>query len=113
MPPPPDLWGGRTPVHQRTGPREGGCLTTPLSRPASGRGIPCFGRAFASRPCCESGREDLNLRPPAPKAGALPGCATPRVVRDREHERTRGVKLDERAAVRPRPGAATSPRPAP
>ena len=22
-----------------------------------------------------SGREDLNLRPPAPKAGALPGCA--------------------------------------
>src|SRR5207344_1905143 len=26
----------------------------------------------------ESGREDLNLRPPAPKAGALPGCATPR-----------------------------------
>jgi hypothetical protein len=27
----------------------------------------------------ESGREDLNLRPPAPKAGALPGCATPRV----------------------------------
>jgi hypothetical protein len=27
-----------------------------------------------------SGREDLNLRPPAPKAGALPGCATPRCV---------------------------------
>jgi hypothetical protein len=26
----------------------------------------------------ESGREDSNLRPPAPKAGALPGCATPR-----------------------------------
>ena len=25
-----------------------------------------------------SGREDLNLRPPAPKAGALPSCATPR-----------------------------------
>ena len=25
-----------------------------------------------------SGREDLNLRPPAPKAGALPDCATPR-----------------------------------
>src|SRR3990172_510218 len=25
-----------------------------------------------------SGLEDLNLRPPAPKAGALPGCATPR-----------------------------------
>ena len=27
-----------------------------------------------------SGREDLNLRPPAPKAGALPGCATPRLI---------------------------------
>src|SRR5665213_125771 len=26
----------------------------------------------------QSGREDLNLRHPAPKAGALPGCATPR-----------------------------------
>src|SRR5438477_4657888 len=25
-----------------------------------------------------SGREELNLRPPAPHAGALPGCATPR-----------------------------------
>ncbi len=30
-----------------------------------------------------SGREDLNLRPPAPKAGALPGCATPRWSRAR------------------------------
>ena len=26
-----------------------------------------------------SGREDSNLRPPAPKAGALPDCATPRL----------------------------------
>ena len=26
-----------------------------------------------------SGRCDLNTRPPAPKAGALPGCATPRL----------------------------------
>ena len=25
-----------------------------------------------------SGREDLNLRPPHPQCGALPGCATPR-----------------------------------
>jgi hypothetical protein len=30
-----------------------------------------------------SGREDLNLRHPAPKAGALPGCATPRLVNDK------------------------------
>ena len=27
-----------------------------------------------------SGREDSNLRPPAPKAGALPDCATPRLL---------------------------------
>src|SRR6266550_2079613 len=26
----------------------------------------------------QSGREDLNLRPPQPHCGALPGCATPR-----------------------------------
>ena len=29
-----------------------------------------------------SGQEDLNLRPPAPKAGALPDCAMPRSVGD-------------------------------
>src|SRR5688572_26093674 len=28
-----------------------------------------------------SGREDLNLRPPDPQSGALPGCATPRQER--------------------------------
>jgi hypothetical protein len=27
-----------------------------------------------------SGRQDLNLRPSAPKADALPGCATPRIL---------------------------------
>ena len=27
-----------------------------------------------------SGRGDSNARPPAPKAGALPGCATPRLA---------------------------------
>ena len=26
-----------------------------------------------------SGRQDSNLRPPVPKTGALPGCATPRL----------------------------------
>ena len=30
----------------------------------------------------ESGREDLNLRPPGPEPGALPGCATPRQWED-------------------------------
>ncbi len=37
----------------------------------------CYPRA--SQRVSWSGREDLNLRPPAPKAGALPGCATPRL----------------------------------
>src|SRR5262249_34887259 len=32
-----------------------------------------------ARQAIKSGREDLNLRLPAPKAGALPGCATPRL----------------------------------
>ena len=32
----------------------------------------------------QSGRADLNGRPPAPKAGALPGCATPRSLRSGE-----------------------------
>ena len=27
----------------------------------------------------KSGRQDSNLRPPVPKTGALPGCATPRL----------------------------------
>src|SRR5258706_11465910 len=39
-------------------------------------GAPSLGPIFTHR---KSGREDSNLRPPAPKAGALPGCATPRL----------------------------------
>src|SRR5437763_7642901 len=35
----------------------------------------------AARRLQESGRRDSNPRPPAPKAGALPSCATPRVRR--------------------------------
>ena len=30
--------------------------------------------------CTWSGRKDLNLRPLAPHASALPGCATPRMI---------------------------------
>jgi hypothetical protein len=46
----------------------------PLTRGLEGR---CSFRLSYWR---ESGRADLNGRPPAPKAGALPGCATPRSV---------------------------------
>ena len=43
------------------------------------RGIESLRARPRERPRFQSGREDLNLRPPAPKAGALPGCATPRL----------------------------------
>jgi hypothetical protein len=36
------------------------------------------GAAVAHRSVCWSGRRDSNTRPSAPKADALPGCATPR-----------------------------------
>jgi hypothetical protein len=37
-----------------------------------------FNRLKKTREMFWSGRPDLNRGPPAPKAGALPGCATPR-----------------------------------
>src|SRR5438093_1377495 len=60
-----------------------------LRRPAFAR-LAAEPRAKSHTPCRSqleertdwSGREDLNLRPPAPKAGALPDCATPRLWRD-------------------------------
>ena len=36
-----------------------------------------------------SGRLDSNQRPPAPKAGALPGCATPRLKLPKDSTRSR------------------------
>ena len=36
------------------------------------------GKARLCGPFLESGRQDLNLRPPGPQPGALPDCATPR-----------------------------------
>lgn len=46
-----------------------------------------------------SGRRDSNPRPPAPKAGALPGCATPR--RCREHRPRRQAAVLSRHTMRP------------
>src|SRR6266852_702394 len=37
-----------------------------------------FDKLKKTREMFWSGRPDLNRGPPAPKAGALPGCATPR-----------------------------------
>ena len=38
-----------------------------------------------------SGREDSNLRPPAPKAGALPSCATPRPAHPKRSLHSGGI----------------------
>ena len=58
----------------------------------------------AGRPA--SGRGDLNPRPPAPKAGALPGCATPR----REQVRSRRSGTSCSASNQALPGCATPRR---
>ena len=36
-------------------------------------------KIVGQQPTNWSGRQDSNLRPPVPKTGALPGCATPRL----------------------------------
>jgi hypothetical protein len=72
------------------GPGPSASWRSPGSRPASSGRAPRAGdhrrpqvlpvlRAAGRREGGKwSGRADLNGRPPAPKAGALPGCATPR-----------------------------------
>src|SRR5439155_4159519 len=47
-----------------------------------------------------SGREDLNLRPPAPKAGALPDCATPRLCRADNRQQLNGVSCSPAQTLR-------------
>ena len=37
-------------------------------------------KIVGQQPTKWSGRQDSNLRPPVPKTGALPGCATPRLA---------------------------------
>jgi hypothetical protein len=52
--------------------------TLPLSYTRKG-GLTSLNRStYSMQEVRWSGRQDLNLRPPAPKAGALPSCATPR-----------------------------------
>src|SRR3954453_7368559 len=48
----------------------------------------------------KSGREDSNLRLPAPKAGALPGCATPRARPRNVVETSRGCNTKGGASAR-------------
>jgi hypothetical protein len=50
-----------------------------ISHPADQKGVNGgFNKLKKTREMFWSGRPDLNRGPPAPKAGALPGCATPR-----------------------------------
>ncbi len=64
-----------TPAPTRTGdPR----LRRPLLYPAELRALEIA--SSEEEAISQSGREDLNLRHPAPKAGALPDCATPRAA---------------------------------
>ena len=64
----------------RTG--EGTGFTTPVltERKVEGSAISPSESANDSASLLQSGRQDLNLRHSAPKADALPGCATPRIV---------------------------------
>ena len=56
-----------------------------------GREAHLSGRSSSS----ESGRQDLNLRPPGPQPGALPDCATPRGALN--SERATGIEPALRA----------------
>ena len=66
----------------------------------------------------ESGRRDSDPRPPAPKAGALPGCATPRkpeargpaVSESAVSSLSPRLRQAPRRAARARAGAAGTPR---
>ena len=54
--------------------------TEPLSLTLGGKSCPIHCDLYVTyRSGKWSGRLDSNQRPPAPKAGALPGCATPRL----------------------------------
>ncbi len=49
-----------------------------------------------------SGREDSNFRPPAPHAGALPGCATPRLTENEKCSRSVFAQARQNAQNVPR-----------
>src|SRR4051812_25742987 len=59
-----------------------------------------------------SGRLDSNQRPPAPKAGALPGCATPRPDRETalsHRASAETVSADRTCGPHVRPGLSSGP----
>src|SRR5581483_2841203 len=56
-----------------------------------------------------SGRLDSNQRPPAPKAGALPGCATPRPTLPSYRTSSTQPRAARLTPSPPRPPRATAP----
>src|SRR5207247_7771233 len=79
----PALAGPPTPVERRA--HRPAVVGTPPSAASLNRHWPVPQRRLAFGPTGQptvkkSGREDLNLRPHAPQACALPGCATSRFI---------------------------------
>ena len=66
--------------------RRSGSSTAPAAR--------SFVSARSPGGLLESGRQDLNLRPPGPQPGALPDCATPRGLQAGDGNRTRPRSLE-------------------
>ncbi len=56
-------------------------------RTAGGTLVP-LGEVPACQRVAESGRRDSNPRPPGPKPGALPDCATPRLTTKNVEKKT-------------------------
>ena len=145
-------WGGRWDSNPRRPDPQSGALPTELRPPP----MPGFGAPGRTRTCNPrlrrpmlypvelrarrrfdlgratrrdwSGRRDLNPRPSAPKADALPGCATPRrgsrpagspeavACRSRSQDDTSGLWVSQfapRAPCGPLPGRATIRAPEP
>src|SRR6185436_21156146 len=71
--------GGQAAEHER---REAVAQVGQGSPSVSGcnENAPGFGPRGGNERFEWSGRQDLNLRPPPPQGGALPGCATPRLT---------------------------------
>jgi hypothetical protein len=63
------------------------CVTTIVTTGAGGAGNekPRSREAETGSDVTQSGRRDSNPGPPAPKAGALPDCATPRTSHEVQH----------------------------
>ena len=95
-------------IHRRAPPRcrENRLAGTCLARKAYMKG----GCAASGRQREWSGRRDSNSRPPVPKTGALPDCATPRTMRPDKAD-SGGWKAKTARPTRPRKARRRGPDP--